>query len=649
MRNVFRGAVVLAVVAAGIPFSAFAQSGSVRARPAAGAVRTAPTPLSPATAVNPGPRTPRLAPALSAPARAPAAVPYVELQGGPQEVLAPWAVDALSAALAPELKILAEPGSDGGHASARRVEDVITRRESIPAAALGGGALALAAGPSLERSAPAPTAPSERVPAAAGTLRVPKVAGRLSYALRRRALSAIARLTGAVFTLPNMSPSLEARVLERAGDTLAIISDLDHTLAPYAKPMPAETAAALGAVLDAGKTVVLISERPALPTGGSETSVQESLSSLPPQQRAGLIIAGRKDGVIASLDFEGRAAVLDRVEGFTPSERRAIELAAAYMKEHVRGFGAELHDGSGGIPTEEPGSHAYALMLKPGTSEETVASLARVFQQTLEWKGLNYRVEGRVARDSRVPPYLTFAKSDKTVLTRRIAELEDIKPEEALILGDAMLPASRPGPGWFSRLLQRLGERLAGTAPRRTGNSTDRDMEAALPGALTLAVGGSADPRMSNAFVTAARGPEASAQVLRAAARAGRAGLEERRTALDIAAVARKSLSLPAPLMHVLGSVAAIGTMVGLSYAAASALSITLLGGALLVGLPAFLIGMAAWSSAYSRHKGLKVLYNPGREILGQVLVVGALAALALGVITAYAAASAALGRVLGF
>jgi hypothetical protein len=66
--------------------------------------------------------------------------------------------------------------------------------------------------------------------------------------------------------------------------------------------------------------------------------------------------------------------------------------------------------------------------------------------------------------------------------------------------------------------LTRLGARLSGRALPRTGNRTDRNMELAVPGALTLSVGASGDSRASNLYVLAGKGPSVTIQVLKSMA-----------------------------------------------------------------------------------------------------------------------------------
>lgn len=100
----------------------------------------------------------------------------------------------------------------------------------------------------------------------------------------------------------------------------------------------------------------------------------------------------------------------------------------------------------------------------------------------------------------------------KEPATAYIAKALGATAQDVVLVGDSMYDpreAKKPG-SW----LDRLGAKLAGRALPKTGNATDRNMEKALPGALTFAVGHNADPRMSDAWVTGVKGPESTRRML---------------------------------------------------------------------------------------------------------------------------------------
>jgi hypothetical protein len=99
----------------------------------------------------------------------------------------------------------------------------------------------------------------------------------------------------------------------------------------------------------------------------------------------------------------------------------------------------------------------------------------------------------------------------KATAARRIADALNAEPHDVLILGSSLYApraAARP-----SRL-SAWGERLSGRPMPSAGTGADSEMEKALPGALTLSVGGSGDPHAARLFVLLGRGPDLAHRVL---------------------------------------------------------------------------------------------------------------------------------------
>src|SRR5579885_3059435 len=83
----------------------------------------------------------------------------------------------------------------------------------------------------------------------------------------------------------------------------------------------------------------------------------------------------------------------------------------------------------------------------------------------------------------------------------------------------------------------------------------DADMSKAAPGALTIAVGGQADPRVDNVFVWPTKGAQASAEILGALAKPSSEGVDR----LSFGGLF---------LQRTIGMIAFMGMVIALPYAA---------------------------------------------------------------------------------
>lgn len=360
-------------------------------------------------------------------------------------------------------------------------------------------------------------APGPQVPAPAA--KAPRtISGRFSYAWRRASLGLIARLWGIEASLPVAGEALLARALDEAAEKRVVFMDFDRTLGPHAGAPTPGNAAALGAVKRAGKQSVIISDRPVLDDGRNNRSLQASLAGLPAEDLDGMLVAGKQDGTIIRYDAAKMPQVLHVEEGFSEEQKAKIREVARVFSARLKSLGVEPHDASGGIPAESFGKFSFAIMLKAGTLETKVLEAAEALEAAIKSRGLNFKVEGRMAYDAGKPPYLTFSKIDKSWATRKIADILKIGAEDAVIIGDSMFaPVVPKGLGVFGRWVLRLARALSLQPEQKSGNNTDEAMERGLPGALTFGVGGTAAPRLKNGYAVLGT-VDATERILRAVA-----------------------------------------------------------------------------------------------------------------------------------
>jgi hypothetical protein len=195
----------------------------------------------------------------------------------------------------------------------------------------------------------------------------------------------------------------------------------------------------------------------------------------------------------------------------TDAVKAEVAASAEATKARLAEAGTVAHDGVGKIPTESWGPYSYALMLKPGSSEASVRATAAILQAELDRRGVDVEVNPRFAKDPANPPYVTLSIITKEGAARYIAAARQAGPKDVVILGDSMyVPHAAAKTSWLSR----LGERAAGVAMPALGNRTDANMERGVPGALTLSVGATGDPRPDHLFVLAGKGPSVTRRVL---------------------------------------------------------------------------------------------------------------------------------------
>ncbi len=503
--------------------TAAAQTLSARVVPASpapqvglGSSLSAPSFATPATALSLS-AAPLLAPSLvvATPAPVISAAPLALTPAAPAAAVA----QALKAA-APALKALSKPETGGAAAAGagRDLENILTGARS---AASTGEVPEVAGVESARSSALSPAAATPETPKpdavpAAAPAAFKTISSASSYSFHRLVLKAVASFTGAVYTMPQASPALSAKIIATAADKSLVLSDFDDTLAGYNEVLPAEKVAAVAAIRKAGKHFAVISDRgDTKRPGATQLTVFESLESIPVAERAGMFVAANSGGKVYRYDENGVPQKVHEAAGLTPDQLEQIKAAAAVTKARLSEVGAVAHTGDEKTPGESFNTYGYALMLKPGSTQDAVKGAARILNEELAKRGFEVEVQPRFAKDPANPPYTTFSIITKAEAAGYIAKALEIEAKDSLVIGDAMfIPRDAKKASWLTR----LGEKLSGRPQVKTGNETDRNMTKLLPGVLALGVGGAMDPRVENGWALDGHGPATTQKVLEAVA-----------------------------------------------------------------------------------------------------------------------------------
>lgn len=434
--------------------------------------------------------------------------------------------------VAPHIEAIAQPqASETGSAQAAQSIETILQggkasEQSGVTAALGtvetpGGS----ASSGLTPATPSANAPKAEPQAPKGPEGPKSVDSRVEYNVRRIGLAWVARKFGIVNSLPPAGKKLTASILKRAAYKDAVLSDIDDTLGKYNTVLEKETVDAIVAVRAAGKTFAAITDRPdfARP-GSSQMGAMDTFSSVPQDQRQGLIVATNGGGKIYEYDVEGNPRLIYEEPNLPDNERAIVKESAAIVTGKLAEMGTALQtqDPKDPSKTMEPlnhGPYGFSMILKAGTPETVVKQVAHVMETEMKARGLGYEVEGRMAKDPTLPPYITFSKLNKSLAVKRIAAIKKLEAERTILIGDSMYKPESPKV--LSPEAQRAlkwSEKLAGRTLPLTGNATDRNMELGMPGAMTLSVGGTADPRLADGWVLDHKNAEGTRLVLRAVA-----------------------------------------------------------------------------------------------------------------------------------
>jgi hypothetical protein len=435
----------------------------------------------------------------------------------------PEDVSQVVKAVAPQLETIAKPetSADGSAKAGDNITTVLQGGKAAPVngsvavpetSGSGAGTLAKSDGGKAATAAPSvPAAPSSAPKA-------PKqINSLLRYNLTRWALAAIATHWGHVYSMPQASPELSQRILERkARYADAVFSDIDDTLTKFNTKLSPEIADEIGHVRATGKTFAAITDRPDFSKPGSSTmGALETMSTIREDKRAGVIVATNGGGKIYQYDAKGEPKLIYEEPPLPETERPLINEAADVVKSQLAANGTAIFEKNPG----GPGPYGHSMIFVGGTPEATVKKLAHLFEAELRKRGLDYEVEGRMAKDPSLPPYITFSKLNKSLAVERIIEVEKLQGVSALGMGDSMYAPQKPAEltglkAKTSETAAKFGAWLSGGAMPLTGNRTDANMEHGYPGMTMLSVGGTGDPRLSDGYVLAGKGPEVARKIL---------------------------------------------------------------------------------------------------------------------------------------
>ena len=471
------------------------------------------------------------------PVKIPSAVPAAAAAQVPGAPAAQAAVGgglgAIATGIAPQIQAIAKPDAsiDSSVQSGRAIETLLqggkASENSGVVASLGAVADGSAGAASSGLAPATPSSPSSKGdgPKAPQAPSVKPVDSAVSYQFRRMGLALVAKVFGAVYSLPQAGPKLTEAVLKKAAYKDAILSDIDDTLGKYNTILEPETVNAIVAVRKSGKTFAAITDRPDFARkGSSQLGAMDTFSSVPVDQREGLIVATNGGGKIYQYDNQGEPKLIYEEPNLPEAQREIVKAAAEVVKAQLAGLGSGLQttdpkDASKPMEAENHGPYGFSMILKAGTPETTVKQIAHLMETEMRARGLTYEVEGRMAKDATLPPYITFSKLNKSLAVARIKALEKLDDARSIVIGDSMYAPKHAGKkSAMSAAAERWAERLSGRPLPLTGNATDRNMELSMPGAMALSVGGTADPRMSGAFVLDGKGAEATRRVLNAMA-----------------------------------------------------------------------------------------------------------------------------------
>lgn len=306
------------------------------------------------------------------------------------------------------------------------------------------------------------------------------------YEIKRAALRSLYAKHGKLVSLPAISEAHKAKLLERLVNDkpAAAAFDYDGTLEKHAEPASRETAAALRYAAEAGVKVMMLTDRSDVknPEKANDVTILDSLSTLTPKERSTISVGANRGARVLSFDAQGNAQLQREEPGWTDAQKESLAAARA---EAATRYGAHEFNGR----TGEISTYGMAHFLPVGTPEAKLKEAAAWLQADLAKRGIDVEVVGRAAYKPTDPPYLTLSKIDKSLGIKLFRG--DLPAEKLLVVGDHFME------------------------PR----AVDVDMVKGAPGALAIAVGGVADPRLDNIFVWPTKGKDASQEILNALAR----------------------------------------------------------------------------------------------------------------------------------
>ncbi|MFA6317295.1 MAG: hypothetical protein WC943_07745 [Elusimicrobiota bacterium] len=399
-------------------------------------------------------------------------------------------------------------------------------------------------------------------------------AGAQDYEVKRKALQALASL-GEVVSLPPVSRQHADEILRSLRDDKpeAAAFDYDDTLERNQRQASPETGAALKAVTDAGVELMILTARSDRAEDMSGETVLDSLATLAPEQKKGLVIGASRGARVLVFDSKGSAQVVSKQDPWTESERKSILEASAVVKAR---YGQALVERAGEIT-----DFSFTLFLPVGTSRSGVAAATSLLERELSWRGVRpAAISGRNSRNPSRPSFIVVSKYDKSLGIKllasgrdhlvRLREIHQRLPERLRGLA-SKLSAKFPSVPVPGRKILMVGDHFFDSRVE------DLNMTKAAPEGLALAVGGTADPRVERVFVWPSHGHAATQEIMAALAaksddgmdRKAIGGLFAQRT-LSIIAFVLTSVAYPFIAIPVVG-VAGYGALMALGPLAAIA------------------------------------------------------------------------------
>lgn len=457
---------------------------------------------------------------------------------------------------------------------------------------------------------------AERGPAGQQTLERVAAANRdggaEDYEIHRAALRALAE-QGVVESLRPVSRKHADQILAKlnADKPAAVVADYDDTLSEFRKPIPPYVAAALKGAADAGVDVAVLTDRTDIKRNEKDTTILDSLDGMTLAQKQAITVAADSGARLLEYDAQGKAVVtVDAKLSFTDKQRDAIKAASAATAEK---FGRYEFNGQ----EENLSAFKWVRFLPLGMPAEQVQAAAAFMRERLAANGApEIAIDGRQAADPKNPSYLTISLLDKSVGVNALRSSRDERERfKDTVRHPSLAKLASKLPSW---LVGGKSQPIAGKDTLVLGDSffgtrmVDALMSKAAPGALTIAVGGQADPRVDNVFVWPTKGGQASAEILGALAKPSStsidkktfAGLFTQRT-IGMIAFMGMVIALPFAAVPVIGwsgygVIMAFGPMAGIAAAAVTggwidklgsrdsfALN-TLLRGLVILAVPAF-------------------------------------------------------------
>ena len=338
--------------------------------------------------------------------------------------------------------------------------------------------------------------------------------GPADYEIKRLALRRLAD-QGKVVSLPPVSDEHAAALLDKLSKEKPEVAafDYDGTLEKSGAPASAQTGAALKTLADSGVQTMILTDRSVFGRRQGDVGILDSLSTLTPAQKAAISVGANRGARILAFDAEGNPQTVAQSDPWTSEQRIAVEGSA---REVASAYGVAQGDKDATLTTD----YDFAVFFPKSVDDAAAAQAGRRLETRLAELGIPASVVPRRMNEHEGgQAYLTVSKYDKSLGSSRLRALRETLdrfrdaerlPKSLRSLARKLLAKlpSKPVPA-ASALL--VGDHFFG--PR----GIDAGMIKGAPGALAISVGGTADPRLDNAFVWNKQGREGSLELMRAA------------------------------------------------------------------------------------------------------------------------------------